>query len=141
MNISHRVSYSIGLLFLAILASEDIRERKISFCKLIFFAVPVIPYHVLAGSFGLKEIAGCLIPGGVLLLLSWMTGESIGYGDGMAVLVLGLWTGGRFTFYALAAGIMLSGFYAAVSVIRKRRDVIPFMPFLLAGMEVALIYE
>ena len=129
-----------GLLFLAVLAKEDIREKKISVNKLVWFALIAAMYRILIRQFTWQEIAGCLIPGGMLLLLSWITKESIGYGDGMAVMVLGLWLGGWFTLQVLGIGIILSGIYAGIRLARRKKDAIPFIPFLLAGMEVALIY-
>ena len=92
------IVYLMGLLFLAVLAVQDIKEKKV------------------------------------------ITKENIGYGDGLTVIVLGLWTGIWFTFYVLCVGLMLSGFCAAVYLIKKKRETIPLIPFLLIGMEVVLIY-
>ncbi len=133
-------AYCVGLIFLAVLAAQDIREKKISVDKLLFFAFMAVWYRIFAKQFFCREIFGCIVPGGLLLLLSKATGESIGYGDGVAVIVLGLWTGGWFALRVMGTGIMLSGIYAVFCLIRKKRDIIPFIPFLLAGMEVTLIH-
>lgn len=134
-------AYCAGLVLLAMLAAEDIRERKISVNKLLIFALLAVVYRIFMKEFWWQEILGAVSPGIMLLLLSWSTNESIGYGDGMTVVVLGLWMGGWFTLQILGIGILLTGIYAVWRVIRKKRGVIPFVPFLLAGMEVALIYE
>ena len=81
-----------------------------------------------------------MMPGGILLLLSLITKESIGYGDGMTVIVLGLWTGGWFAFHVFCIGILLAGICAVFYLIKGKKDTIPLIPFLLIGMEVALIY-
>lgn len=133
-------AYCISLIFLAVLAAQDIKERKISVDKLIIFAFLAVVFRIVTNQFFWQEMLGCLVPGGMLLLMSRATKENVGYGDGMAVIVLGLWTGGWFAFRVMEIGIVLTGIYAAGRLIRKRRDAIPFMPFLLAGMEVALIY-
>lgn len=130
----------MGLIFLAVLAAQDIKEKKISVDKLIVFAVMAVLYRICIKQFFWQEILGAVIPGGILLLLSGATKEGIGYGDGMAVLVLGLWTGGWFAFHVMGIGIIFSGIYAAVCLVRRKREAFPFVPFLLAGMEVALIY-
>lgn len=133
-------AYCMGLIILAVLAAQDIKEKKISVDKLIVFIVMAVLYRIFIKQFSWQEILGCIIPGSILLLLSRVTREGIGYGDGMTVLVLGLWTGGWFALHVMGIGIILSGIYAAVCLVRKKRDAIPFVPFLLAGMEVALIY-
>ncbi len=134
------IAYCAGLLLLAVLAAQDIREKKISVDKLLIFGFMAVLYQIFTKQFCWQEILGGVVPGCMLLLISWATKENIGYGDGMVVIVLGLWTGGWFAFHVLGIGILLTGIYAVISLIRKKRDVIPFIPFLLAGMEVALIY-
>lgn len=133
-------AYCISLLFLALLAAEDIREKRISVYKILLFAAAAIVYLLLSERFGWREISGALLPGGLLLLLAFLTREGIGYGDGAAVAVLGLWTNGRFAMMTAAAGIMLAGGYGVFCLLKKRKELIPFLPFLLLGMEVVLFY-
>ena len=137
-----QMTYCAGLLFLAILVPEDIREKKISLNKLLPFAVSGLFYR-LSVSFGFEkngEIIMCLIPGGILILLAILTHEAIGFGDGVVVLILGLWTGGLLTVKAVSIGIMLSGICGCVLLVMKKKEPIPFIPFLLMGMEVSLLY-
>lgn len=130
-----------GLLFLAALTTEDIRKKEISVNKVMISGFLAALYRICMGHFLFPEIIWGLVPGGILILLAFMTGESIGYGDGMAASVLGLWTGGWFTLAVVCAAIMLSGICGAVCLIRKKTEPIPFIPFLLLGMEVVLAYE
>lgn len=132
--------YCISLLFLALLAREDIREKRVSAYKILGFAGAAVLYLMAAGQFDWGEIMGSLLPGGLLLLLAFFTRESIGYGDGAAVAALGLWTGGCFAMMTAAAGIMLAGAYGIVCLFMKKKELIPFLPFLLLGMEVVLFY-
>jgi len=133
-------AYCVSLLFLAILAAEDIREKRVSVYKLSLFAGLAVLYLVLSKQFDRRAIAGRLLPGGFLLLLGFFTRESIGYGDGAAVAILGLWTDGWFAMMVTGAAIMLAGVYGAISLLRKKKELIPFLPFLLLGMEVVLFY-
>ena len=134
------ITYLAGFLFLTVLAVQDLKEKKVSTYKLFIFAVLAILYIDFTKQFSWSEILASMIPGSILLLLSLVTGESIGYGDGMAVIVLGLWTGGRFAFDVFCIGTLLSGICAVIYLIRGKKDTIPLIPFLLIGMEVALIY-
>lgn len=153
-------AYCISLLFLAGLSAGDIKEKKISIYSVLFFALSAICYQVLTSGFLRDEILWKeilwneilwnkilwnkilwdLLPGSVLLFIGFLSKEAIGYGDGMCVLALGLWTGGWFTLVVVCIGIMLAGIWGAACVIKKKKEPIPFVPFLLLGMEVALVY-
>ncbi|NBJ94188.1 prepilin peptidase [Parablautia muri] len=134
------IAYCIGLFFLAELSVEDIKTKEISINKVIFFIFLGFLFRLIAGEFNWNEISGCLIPGSILLLLSFLTDESIGYGDGMTVVALGLWTGGWFTAFVVWIGITLSGIWGGICLFRRKKETIPFLPFLLLGMEVAFVY-
>ena len=73
-------------------------------------------------------------------MLAVLTKEQIGFGDGIAVAVLGLWTGGWFTFITVCIALLLSGICGCLFGALHKRETVPFMPFLLIGMEVSLLY-
>ncbi|MDE6202090.1 MAG: prepilin peptidase [Lachnospiraceae bacterium] len=129
-----------GLLFLAGLTAEDIRKKEIPVFKVLAAGFFAVLYPMCVGQISAQEIIWGLVPGGILMLLALITKESIGYGDGMVAAVLGLWTGGWFTLAVVCAAVMLSGIYGTACLIRKKREPIPFIPFLLLGMEVVLAY-
>ena len=128
--------YLAGLLLLAVTAAEDIREKKISVCIVTAFAIAAVIYRMVSGEFYWQKVIADMLPGGMLVLISLLTGESIGYGDGVLVMTLG----GIFTLTVTVTGIMISGIYGVICLLRRRYDPIPFVPFLLIGMEVALFY-
>ena len=134
------IAYCISLFFLAGLSAEDIKEKKISIYCVFLFALSAICFQVLTRGFLWNDILWSLLPGSVLLLIGLLSKEAIGYGDGMCVLALGLWTGGWFTLAVVCIGIMLAGIWGIVCAIRRKKEPIPFVPFLLLGMEVALAY-
>ena len=134
------ISYCASLLFLAELSAGDVREKKIAIYKVVLFAISAIFYRMIIGQFSWNEVRWGMFPGCILLLLAFFTKENIGYGDGITVLALGLWTGGWFTLAVVCIGVMLSGIWAMVCIFRKKTEPIPFIPFLLLGMEVALLY-
>lgn len=134
------ISYCVSLLFLAGLSAGDVREKKIPIYKVVFFAISAIFCRMITGQFSWNEVRWGIFPGCVLLVLALLTKENIGYGDGITVLTLGLWTGGWFTLAVVCIGIMLSGVWGMVCIFRKKTEPIPFIPFLLLGMEVALLY-
>ncbi len=135
-----RLKYCGAIIFLAMLSLEDIREKRISVNRVMIGALAAVIYQFTAGQASGIAIIGSLMPGIVLLLLSVMTKESIGKGDGIVVMVLGLWIGGWMTFLAVCLAVWAAGIFATVCLIRKKRELIPFVPCLLMGMEVLLFY-
>lgn len=133
-------AYCAGLFLLAGLSAEDIKSREISVFKVLGSAGLAVLYRILSDQFSSQEIMGCLFPGALLLVLSFLTRESIGYGDGMAVIALGLWTGGWFTLAVVCTAIMLSGICGIICLVRRKKEMIPFTPLLLLGMEAVLFY-
>lgn len=134
------LSYCVCLLFLGGLSVGDIREKKIPIWTVFLFALSAILFQVIGKEFSWNETGKCLLPGSILLMLAFLTRESIGYGDGATVLVLGLWTDIWFTLTVVYIGILLSGIWGVICILRKKKEPMPFIPFLLLGMEVALIY-
>lgn len=136
----NKIAYCISLLFLAELSAEDIKTKEISIYKVVFFIFFGFLFRLITGKFAWNEIGECLFPGCILLLLSFLTNESMGYGDGMTVVALGLWTGGWFTMFAVWIGTTLSGIWGGICLLKRKKEMIPFLPFLLLGMGVVLVY-
>ena len=128
-----------ALLFLAILSPEDIKEKQVSAKTVMIFGLLALVCRIAAGQDGMiKEMIFSLVPGMFLLILSVASKESIGLGDGMAAVVLGLWLGGYKTFLILCIAWILAGGFALICLLRKQKEPIPFIPFLLLGLEVLL---
>lgn len=131
-----------ALLLLGYLSARDIRMKQIPAVSLLGSGILAVLYVLSGDNAGVSYFAGCMLPGVVFLLISFLTKEKIGYGDGAAILVFGLWTGGVFCMIAAVISIFLSGIYALCLLITGRnKTLIPYMPFLLAAMEVVLLYE
>lgn len=82
------------------------------------------------------DILPALLPGLLLLGLSFLTEEKIGRGDGDMVLILGLLTDRRICAAVLLTACLLAAAFAGAGLLfrRLRRDSrIPFAPFLLAA--------
>lgn len=91
----------------------------------------------------LLAIALSLVPGAGFFLLSFLSREEVGYGDGWVLLMIGLFSGFSRCFLILLIGLLLESTVAIVLLGLKKiqRDKeIPFSPFLLLGMGVALCF-
>ena len=136
------------LLFIVLLAAsaEDIRKKEISAPVLalcIVLSGAAIAQGLLGGESILHLAVLPLLPGAVLTLLSLLTRQGIGLGDGLLLLFMGPCMGFSGTVLglmtALFAGSIFSGILLAIrKATRKTR--IPFVPFVALGMG-AMILE
>lgn len=82
-----------------------------------------------------------LIPGAVLLMLSLCTKESIGYGDGFIVLILGLLLGITKCVTVVFIGFFVFAIFALFLLLIKKvngKSKLPYVPFLAIGLGVVL---
>ena len=78
----------------------------------------------------------CLLPGMGMLLVAFLTGEKVGYGDGLFLCALGLLTGVGVCLTDMMLGLLLGSGAGLILLVLKKgtvRTQIPFVPFLLAG--------
>ncbi|MCM1099762.1 MAG: prepilin peptidase [Clostridium sp.] len=127
------------LIYLTILALFDRRERKIPVILPVAGGIAAILYNVyrLSQSSGQREwfllsfVLG-LFPGVLLLAVARLTGKA-GYGDGLTLLSVGMWTGYKDCFLLLCLSLLLMAVFAAgMLFMRKagRNTKLPYLPFL-----------
>ncbi len=135
-----QMGYGCALLTVGCFALKDVKERQIPIVWVVGCGIVAVVYLMMGEKINIVFLIQSMMPGMLLLLCALLTKESIGYGDGVVVLLLGLWCGGLFA--ALAAGIalFLTGFYAVFLLLKRCKKTIPFLPFLLIGMEVVFLY-
>ena len=85
----------LALLFLAWFSAEDIRDRRLSLTELSGSLLLGMLYLTLTGGLDDGKLPYRMLPGLFLLLLAYLTSEQVGYGDGLAVLILGCFLGAR----------------------------------------------
>lgn len=100
-----------------------------------------IGYCLVLEKRNLTEVLCCLLPGMVSLILSYITREQIGYGDGMLLLAIGGCMGAEnsvwIVFAALLGSFVVSIFFVVFRRAGKDRR-LPFVPFLFLGTVVVL---
>lgn len=118
----------------------DIKNRQIS-VKLIFVVSELGLILFLIGkcmgdTMGGKELLAGMSVGGILLLVARLTGERIGYGDGMLFVVTGIFEGFWNNLYLLLLSSALAGGVALFFLISRKKgraDSMPFAPFVSVG--------
>ena len=118
--------------YLLINAWTDWKKREVHMIYTIVFGMVGVVYKfILQEGYDWRGV----IPGFILLLISFVWKNHIGVGDGIIVLFLGLMCG-----IVLVSKVLMIGFLMATSVgiicciKEKRRDVeLPFVPFILGS--------
>lgn len=130
------------LAVLLCLTCRDIRTRTIPVWILVPAASAVVFSYIYHGVEKWQSpVAGAAI-GVVFLLISKITGEGIGYGDSLTILVLGLAFGWRRLVEILCTAFCILFISAIVLCCRKRvtrKDSLPFLPYLTGGYVIWLV--
>lgn len=130
------VSKVIAMGILLGLSVMDCRIRKVPGNVLFLCMAGAIIQQVI-----IKNVDGRLVvTGGMLgiifLWISKITGEAIGYGDSLAILVLGIYLGIWGVLEVLATSFFLLGVLGLICIVlgkKKKQLAFPFYPFLTVG--------
>lgn len=132
-------------LFLAVCAVFDGFSRQVPLAVVWLGMLTAVCLHIsgVMGETSFMAAALSLIPGAGFFLLSFLTEEKVGYGDGWVLLMIGLFTGIYRCFLILLLGLLAESLVAvvllAIGKVKRDRE-IPFLPFLLLGMGVVVCF-
>lgn len=130
-------------LLLAICAVCDGLEKKIPLAVVWIgiAAAIVLQIQGMSGEWSWLSVSLSVLPGIIFWMLSLITGEKVGYGDGWMLVMIGLFMGLWRCFLILLTGLVSESlvvlFLLAFRKISRDRQ-IPFAPFLLFGMGVVV---
>lgn len=121
---------------LGLYAAEDIRKRVISVRYLPIFGAAGMILHIYMRDMSIFRIFLGAAVGIGILLISHITDGSIGMGDGLLLVVTGIFLGGTSNVELLFTGLLYAAVFSLGVLVlgkRKRRREIPFIPFLFLG--------
>ena len=120
-------------IYISVLAFMDIRKRKLDLrflmCGVLFAAAGLLCGRT---NQGVLLAAGAAV-GILFLLISRTTGESLGYGDSILIVITGAFLGFWNLLYLLVTAFSAAAVFSVFMMIRKkfhRRSSFPFVPFL-----------
>ena len=122
------------LSMLGICTVQDVRKKQISIWIAVAFAVGGIALYIWKNPFTLQELSGGMALGGILLVLAFLTRESIGMGDGLLLVVTGLYLGFWENLWLILGALGLASLASLVLVVvhkKGRTYEMPFVPFML----------
>lgn len=119
---------------LALCSVEDIRHRRVNSILILLMGMVGVCFHILWQQQTLYSMMAGLLPGIVLLGISFLSGQAVGIGDGLVVMVMGIFLGGSRNLQILFLALLISAVVSLVLFLTKRKsrkDSIPFIPCLL----------
>lgn len=130
------VSEIICLGSLAGLSISDLYYRKVPSGILAMGAVGALAYQICLRQENIWVLGGGVAVGLFFLFVSRVTREKLGYGDSLAILILGVYLGVWNLLWVLSSAFTLLMLGAIVVLSRKRMSrkyTLPFFPFLTIG--------
>jgi len=131
--ILNKITYPAAVVAVIILAIDSFLPEPGLFSSLIFLPEPSILSGVIGGAIGFV----------LLLIFALVFRGGMGWGDVKMAGLIGLVTGFPLVFIALFLGIVLGGLVAGLLLllkIKKRKEPIPFGPFLSLGTITTLLW-
>ncbi|MCL2253027.1 MAG: hypothetical protein FWC09_01160 [Lachnospiraceae bacterium] len=134
---------AIILFFLAMFAFFDIKSKKIPLCLIMIFGIVAVLVSVLGSDFDKWAFLAKMMPGVFLLLISFISNQAIGYGDGLIVLLIGLLTPLHINISLILAAFLLSALASIIVLVLKKgtkNSKLPFVPFLLSAWVLVMFW-
>lgn len=124
------------LAVLGMAAYRDWREKNIYLYMPIMAGIVGLILHLIYREHTLMELLLGAGLGGIMILIALVSRESIGIGDGVMLMVSGIFLGIWKNLELLLTALVLVGVAALFLIVvkKKRRDYrVPFLPFLLVA--------
>ena len=131
---------ALGLLAMA--SAQDIKRKQIEIIPPIVFSIIAIILHIFIGRESIGNLLLGMAIGLIMLILSVVSQGKVGSGDGIILMVTGLFLGAKQNLELLVTGLIFCAIWALILIVvrgKKGNYEIPFIPFLLAAYLVMLI--
>lgn len=126
----------ILLAFLGLNTVSDIRSKKILVWSAWVFGLFGLVYGFVGNELSILQGLVALLPGIIFLIISKITKESMGYGDGMIVLVMGIYISIQKLVGSLMIALIFAAAWSMILLVffkKKKHEEFPFVPFVLLG--------
>ena len=130
------MSYIITAIFLGICAVTDFLRKQIWWPVAIIFMILSVSLHFILGDMEMWDVLAGIGVGILLMALSWVTREAIGYGDGLTVAACGASLGFIMELQILLLALDFAAVWSGIMLVCQRadrKDCFPFLPFLMAA--------
>lgn len=129
----------LAFLFLLPAGIIDLKTKTVPHALILtglLGAVVFTAFSLSGGRCTIPEILVSLVPGSLLIVVSFLTHGNVGLGDGLSFLIVGMFSGLEITSLILFGGLVMAAITGAFLMLcRKagRNTCLPFLPFSLAA--------
>ena len=119
---------------LTVCTIEDLKCRKIYIIPVILCGLAGMIMHLFCREISIYNILAGMLIGLLMLLLAKLSGGAIGTGDGIVLIVTGIFLGGWKNLSLLLLALVFSAVLSLLLLLlrkKKKTDSIPFIPCLL----------
>lgn len=130
----YKIVHICLIIILGVICVFDIKRKKIPVYMLIILAAAGIISNFTVGEFDIEKRIIAMLPGMILLIVSMITKQQIGYG--MIILIMGLYIDIDDILSIVLSSFLLSSIAAIIlmTVFKKKKNFeMAFSPFLLIG--------
>lgn len=127
---------------LGVTAYRDWKEQNVYLYMPVLAGIAGVLLHLFYQENTITDMLLGVSIGGIVVLIAWISKESVGMGDGMMLMVSGVFLGAWGNLQLILTALLLVGGTALFFVVikRKGRDYrVPFLPFLLLAYLFQLI--
>lgn len=113
---------------------EDVKQKKLTVLYILMFGVGGVFLHLVAPVCSIYSMLWGMLLGLMLILVSIVTRGSVGLGDGILLVVTGVYLGGSKNLELFMMGLLLAALWSlGLVIVKKKRgkEQIAFVPFLL----------
>lgn len=138
------VPYWYMMAILVVCSAIDLEYRRIPNTVTYPSIAAALLLSLIPGGIGiLSSLQGILLGGGIMLLVAILSRGGMGMGDVKLIAVFGGFLGWRGALYSIAWGSIIGSVIGIILLIMKvirRKDPIPFGPFLSAGAVITFFF-
>lgn len=130
------LSQVVVMVFLILCSYLDVKYRRIPVSVYLIFMLISAAVVVCEGRSDWRTWMIGMIPGIIMIVISFISHEKIGYGDSVSIALMGILYKYEMVLSVCAVGfgiIFLAGLIMMITGKAKLSDRLPFMPFLMAG--------
>lgn len=114
---------------------RDIKTYTVSIHVSATVVIIIFAVNLIYGSNSMLSILLSTVPGLFLFIMAYITRQSIGYGDCLVFMVVGLGMGFKAVLMVLLISFILSSLFSLYLIARHKsgKTAIPFVPFILCS--------
>ena len=132
----YKIFHICLIIILGVICVFDIKKKKIPVYMLIILAAVGIISNLTVGEFNIEKRIIAMLPGIIMIMVSMVTKQQIGYGDGLIILLMGLYINIDDILSIVLSAFLVSSVFAIIlmTVFKKKKNFeMAFSPFLLIG--------